>query len=62
MANYVALQPLWHSKDERLVAKGETVDLAHLDEAGIARLVRVGAVSAPAVTVRESKPTKDKEG
>ena len=41
---YIALKNVTHSKTGKLVKKGKTVNLSHLDEESIAMLVSLGVV------------------
>lgn len=61
---YKAKMQLWHTGDNRYVQPGEMVDLSHLDEAKIAKLIEIEAVmvvEGPVPTFVARRP-KSEEG
>jgi len=58
---YRARVLLWHSKDDRYVQPGETVDFPHLTPEDVEMLIRVGAIEpiAPARQKKQQEVTDD---
>lgn len=57
---YRARTTLWHTGENRYVRPGDPVDLSHLDDAGVARLVATGAVE-PIVEVAPRRAQRNQE-
>ncbi len=45
MANYLVLQPLWHSKEQKEYSPGQSVNLNHLEPEVIKQLIEQGAIA-----------------
>ncbi len=65
MANYLVLQTLWHSKEQKEYAPGQSVNLNHLEPEVIKQLIEQGAIAvanageAETVTRRTSNLRRD---
>jgi hypothetical protein len=45
MPQYTALTRLWHTREARHVEAGSAVDLSHLEQGAIDKLIQLGAVA-----------------
>jgi hypothetical protein len=62
---YKAKMSLWHTRENRYVLPGEAVDLSHLPEAGVNKLVSMEAVEVveePAPAPRRAKTNEEGQG
>jgi hypothetical protein len=56
LPQYTALTRLWHTREARHIEAGNTVDLSHLEQGAIDKLIQLGAVAVtmpPAATIEQ---------